>query len=298
MLVDPGVSAATPVDVELAGRELTITRRSIAQLQLSHVRIEGPQTLRWTPAMIARCTRPTFVLIRMRAGHGWLHHRGGEIPLRADECMLLDGREPYEIALAGGSESLWLSLPYDRIEVCLPDPALAVAVPLGTLEPWGAMLCDVMDTIHADGGVSSPPLLVRNVCTALALAVGSIEVRSTSHSRKTFNSLQRTLADLASTCNVTVAEIAQAHGISPRYVHAIFSANGTSCGRELIRVRLERARRLLLDPAQKCRSIDELAWQCGFSDSGHFRRRFRATFGVPPSAMRGHHFAVAQRKIA
>jgi transcriptional regulator GlxA family with amidase domain len=51
-------------------------------------------------------------------------------------------------------------------------------------------------------------------------------------------------------------------------------------------VRLERAQRLLLDPAESRRSIDDIAWQCGFSDAGHFRRRFRAFFGISPSAMR------------
>jgi transcriptional regulator GlxA family with amidase domain len=51
-------------------------------------------------------------------------------------------------------------------------------------------------------------------------------------------------------------------------------------------VRLERAQRLLLDPKAPGRSIDDIAWQCGFSDAGHFRRRFRALFGVSPSAMR------------
>ena len=73
---------------------------------------------------------------------------------------------------------------------------------------------------------------------------------------------------------------------SVRYLHAIYSASGTSCGRELIRVRLERAQRLLLDPTEPSRLIDDIAWQCGFSDASHFRRRFRALYGVSPSTMR------------
>lgn len=200
--------------------------------------------------------------------------------------MLLDDREPYELVFADGSDALWFHLPIDWVERYLPDPQIAVAVPLGNRHPWAGMLRDVLDTIHADDGASSPFLVARSLCTALALTVDTIEVRCTAHSRKTFMSLQRTLAELASTCNVTVAEIAQAHGISPRYLHAIYSANGTSCGRELIRVRLERAQRLLLDPKEPGRSIDDIAWQSGFSDTGHFRRRFRALFGVSPSAMR------------
>ena len=292
MAIAPKSIAATPVgadaDVDLGacGFDGTVTQRSIARLQVSHVTVNGTQTLRRTSAMIARCAQPRFVLIRMRAGQGWLRHRGGEVPLSVDECVLLDGREPFELSFRDGSDCLWFHLPIDWMEGYLPDPQVAIAVPLGGRQPWAGMLREVMDTIHADDGASAPFLVARSVCTALALAVDAIEVRSTAHSRKTFKSLQRTLAELASTCNVTVAQIAQAHGISLRYLHTIYSANGTSCGRELIRVRLERAQRLLLDPTEPSRSIDDIAWQCGFSDAGHFRRRFRALFGVSPSAMR------------
>lgn len=235
------------------------------------------------------CTQPRFMLVRMRSGQGWLHHRGRELPLGPDECVLLDEHEPSETLLCTGSESLWFHLPLDWVESFLPHPQVAIALPLGGRQPWSAVLRDVMDTIH-DDHASAPPLVARSLCSALALTVDDLgSVRATAHARKTFELLQRTLARLACTCNVTVSQIAQAHGISPRYVHAIFSANGTSCGRELMRVRLERALRLLRDPRSVGRSIDEIAWQCGFSDAGHFRRRFRAHFGVPPSALRlGH----------
>lgn len=266
----------------------TLQRRSIARLWVSRMTMHGPQTLRRTPTMIARCPEPRFALIRICSGQGWLHHCSGEVPLHIDECVLLDGREPYALSFGEGSEILWFDLPVDWVESYLPDPQMAVAVSLGSKRPWAGMLRDLMDTIHADADVaeSQPLLIARSLGTALALTVDAIEIRSTVHSRKTFKSLRRTLVELAPTCNLTVAQIAQAHGISLRYLHAICSANGTSCVRELIRVRLERAQRLLLDPSRRSRSIDDIAWQCGFSDPGHFRRRFRELFGVSPSAMR------------
>jgi AraC-like DNA-binding protein len=231
-------------------------------------------------------SRPRFVLIRMRTGQGLLRHRGGETALGPDECVLVDGREPYDLQVGAGSRSVCLHVPVDWVEGYLPDPKLAIGVPLGSLEPWVTMLREVIDAIHADNGASSPPLIARSLCTALALCADAIEVHSTAHSRATFQSLQRTLAELAPTSHVTSAEIAQAHGISRRYLHAIYAANGTSCNRELIRVRLERAHRLLREPSVRDQSIEDIAWQCGFADAGHFRRRFRAQFGVSPSAVR------------
>lgn len=273
---DPGVSGFNGI----------VTRRSIGRLQVGNVTATGTQTIRRTPAGSAHSARSAFVLIRMRTGQAVLRHRGAELPLQEDECVLLDGREPCEIVLADGSQSLWFQLPIDCVESYLPDPQVAVAVPLGNLPPCAGMLREVMDAIFADDAPAPPWLVARNLCTALALTVDAIEVRSTAHLRRTFKALQQTVADLACTCHVTVAQIAAAHGISLRHLHAVYSANGTSCARELMRVRLERARRLLLDPDQRRHSIDEIAWQCGFSDAGHFRRRFRASFGMPPSAMR------------
>lgn len=275
------------LDVEvLAGFTGTLRRRSIGRLQVNHITVHGTQVLKRTPAAIARCARPRFILIRMRGGSAWLHHPGGELPLRTDECVLLDSREPYELTVSGGSESLSFHLPVDWLENHLPDPQVAVAVALGNRQPWAGLLRDTMETIHADRQAPAPHFVAENLCTALALTVDAIELRSTRHLRKTFKSLQETLASLASTCNVTAGEIAQAHGISLRYLHAIYSANGTSYGRELIRLRLERARRLLLASPESNNSIEDIAWQCGFSDTSHFRRRFRAQFGVSPSAMR------------
>ncbi len=278
---------ALDIDVDVTGGfSGTIQRRLIGRLQVNLVSVQGTQILRRTPSIIARCAHPRYVLIRMRAGQGWLRHRSGETPLLKDECVLLDSRDPYELTIGGRSESLSFHLPVDWVESHLPDPQVAVAVSLGSRQPWAGMLRDVMEAIYADSGTSPPFLIAENLCTALALTVDAIEVRATHHSRKVFKSLQKTLADLASNCNVTASDIAQTHGLSLRYLHAIYAANGTSCGRELMRVRLERAQRLLLDPTEPSRKIDDIAWHCGFSDTSHFRRRFRALFGVSPSEMR------------
>lgn len=274
-------------ELELGRRFSGTWRLRVAgRLQIDHIAVDASMVLRRTKALLARCPEARFGVVRMRAGRGLMRHAGGEIPLQADECVLIDSREPLDLTLAGGADLLWYHLPVEWLERHLPDPQIAVGVPLGGRQPWAGVLRDVMDAIHEDFGAASPFLLSESLCSALALTAETIEVRSTRHVRKTFMSLQRTLADLAFTCNVTAGEVAQAHGISLRYLHAIYSANGTSCGRELIRIRLERARRLLLDPAEHGRSIDDIAWQCGFADASHFRRRFRTFFGVPPSALR------------
>ena len=76
-------------------------------------------------------------------------------------------------------------------------------------------------------------------------------------------------------------EIARALGTSTRTLQRRFeSATGRSPSAILQRLRLERARDLLRDPA---RSVGDVAMACGFATQAHFATLFRATFGLTPT---------------
>lgn len=82
------------------------------------------------------------------------------------------------------------------------------------------------------------------------------------------------------------ATIADAFQVSARSVRDVFAANGTTPGRYMLARRLERARTLLLNPAQHQRAIGEIAYAAGFADQAHFSRSFRAAFEQSPSEAR------------
>jgi len=83
-----------------------------------------------------------------------------------------------------------------------------------------------------------------------------------------------------------VATCARHLGISVRYLQALLEADGTRFGGELRRLRLERARDLLADPAHASMRVTDIAFDCGFSDISHFTRQFRARFGESPTSAR------------
>jgi AraC family transcriptional regulator, positive regulator of tynA and feaB len=80
--------------------------------------------------------------------------------------------------------------------------------------------------------------------------------------------------------------IAQDLGISSRYLHYLFAKSSTTFGRELIRLRVERARELLGDERFADTPIGDVASRCGFAEASHFARCFRASFGFSPSDYR------------
>ena len=131
-----------------------------------------------------------------------------------------------------------------------------------------------------------PDLFSQHFGTTLALAAGGSSEASIPTSRNGFHALQLTLADLASAPNLRVEEVAIAHQISARQVHHVYAAQDTTFRSELMRLRLERAHAMLVNERFRAVSVEEIARRCGFSDTRHFRRRFRQHFETTPAALR------------
>ena len=85
-----------------------------------------------------------------------------------------------------------------------------------------------------------------------------------------------------------IEDVAEACGVSIRSVFERFKQKlGVSPHTYLRNVRLDHARRLLLD-GQSQLSVIDVALKCGFSSLGHFAQRYRERFGELPSATLNH----------
>ncbi|MBS7539607.1 acetamidase/formamidase family protein [Ancylobacter lacus] len=82
------------------------------------------------------------------------------------------------------------------------------------------------------------------------------------------------------------ADIAQAEGISERYLQKLFEATGENFSQYVRERRLQRAWHDLSSPGEAAVPISEIAYRHGFSDSAHFSRLFRERFGMPPREFR------------
>ena len=83
---------------------------------------------------------------------------------------------------------------------------------------------------------------------------------------------------------LSVAAVAHAQGISPRYLQRLIEQSGTSFTAQVNELRLQRAFALLRQSGEM--RISDIALQVGFSDLSHFNRLFRSRFGDTPSAVR------------
>lgn len=97
-------------------------------------------------------------------------------------------------------------------------------------------------------------------------------------------------------CTVTPEKIADANGISTRYLHSLFQNSGTTVGKWIRERRLKATREDLLDPSMAQMRVSEISFKRGFNDSAHFSRAFRERFGISPSELRSKAADQAEQK--
>lgn len=83
--------------------------------------------------------------------------------------------------------------------------------------------------------------------------------------------------------NFSVLAVANALGISPRYVQKLFQSTGKTFTGFVTELRLERAFALLRETSATRKRISDIALQVGFSDLSYFDRSFRRRYGTSPS---------------
>lgn len=96
----------------------------------------------------------------------------------------------------------------------------------------------------------------------------------------------------ATNSELSAAEIAEAHAISPRKLFQLWQSQPLSLSDTIMQLRVEAAQRRLI--AQPNLTIAAVARACGFIDASHFSRRFRSALGCTPTDWRIHHRATSR----
>ena len=97
--------------------------------------------------------------------------------------------------------------------------------------------------------------------------------------------IEHNLDDLA----LSVDSIAENFFMSTRSVHRLFAKFDTTVASTVRDLRLETARRMMLSPSQRTKSVSFIASQLGFSSLQVFSRAFTAKYGVGPKHYRESH---------
>jgi AraC-like DNA-binding protein len=244
------------------------------------------QTVRRTPTRIAHSRYAGYFLLQLRTGELRFQQYGREAFIQPGDSVLVDCNAPYRLECLPTTRTVAVRFPQDWLKNWVPAPENLAARPFRSGAGWSTALSAALANLDSDEEFALPPgVVAEQIAALLALAAGP-EMHASSGSEKLLKRILSTIRDRCHEPGLSPGAVADIHGISKRYLHYLFAHASTTFGNELMRTRLEAARRLLGDRRYDALAVSEVAARCGFLEPSHFARRFRKAFGSGPTEFR------------
>ncbi|WP_191229239.1 AraC family transcriptional regulator [Aurantiacibacter xanthus] len=239
---------------------------------------------------------------RKPRGHGQfnlLYLTRGEIDMRshvrsglfgAGEWMLLDNQRGYDFASSEDCECFALYFDEAWVRQQLPSIELAMQRQTSASAEWGSALQSGLSAIAGNFGRATDPLhdyvAFEQIPRLLGLACGVYNERTSVYQDDRFGQVLAIVREEFADPDLGLDAVAGRIGLSRRQLSNVLRANGTTCGREIQRARLDEARRLLASPRCGSLSIGDISASVGLLDAAHFAKLFKCCFGETPSEFR------------
>lgn len=221
--------------------------------------------------------------------------RRGETTLRDGDAMLLSSSVGRTIDRPALVDHRVIRLPRASLRPLVHDIDDAVLRPIPRGTGMLNLLKGYADALFDDPVLSAPDvrqLLVTQLCDLVAVTIGATrDVAAVAEGRGIRAARLRAIktdieANLAFG-DVSPASVARRQNVSDSYIRKLFEGEQTSFSEFVLRRRLLRVHRLLMDPRRVHQSIASFAFEVGFGDLSYFNRAFKRFYGATPSEIRG-----------
>ena len=264
----------------------------VGALQIALVRSDGARVER-TRRHAARARERQLGILVILSGEGVWSHSGQEGTLSAGDVVICDNTRPMSCRYGG---------PVSGVTLRPNEAVLRSRLPFvddlcGARLPGNAGLTRAVAAIA--GCLAEQAAAVRPTEYSLAMANHFVDVLATSCAMARGGAApvdalmparravvrQFVEAHLASP-DLTPRLVAEAAGISPRYLRLLMAEEGERVSALILRRRLEECARQLASPLWRERTITDIAFSWGFNSTAHFARVFKQRFGLAPSDYR------------
>ena len=266
-----------------------LERRVIGPVSMSRLQTEPMQYER-RPRHISGASEEEYLITIPRRSPVEFRQLGRDVRCDPGGFLLERGDEPYKFSYAAANELCVLKISKAVLCEKLRHPDRFCAKIFDGSTGVGALFTMFAGQIftQAPQDSSSAQVLGRQLIELLALtldaqtdadaAVGS-SVRA-AHLRRAEAMIRASLANPA----LSPEMVAEACGISKRYLHELFSGANVTVSQYIREQRLIAARDILELPNPA--PIADIAYRFGFSDQAQFSRLFKAMFGETPTGYR------------
>ncbi len=284
--------AFTPVSLAVPRRGGFLGSVSVGHagpLRVSQIASQ-PQFVRRTEALVRRQPGDIFFLNLPLDEGTYAVQDGRTARLNPGDLVLIDGTRPFTLGFNENFKQISVIIPHDVLMPRLATPLAATAVRVAGRCGVGAIAADAVRSLAAQCESLTQPegrVLADWITQLLALALGSADTGPRPPSRAlllqaALDAVERFLGD----SELSPSHVAGHIGVSPRYLHELFTDHGVSFSQWVLIRRLERCHRDLTDQACAQYTIAAVAASHGLPDPSHFARTFKNRYGTTASDLR------------
>jgi AraC-like DNA-binding protein len=261
--------------------------RHVGGLRLTRFSSSPLSFWKW-PSETANHDSRSCIVITQFAGIRRYVQSGTSVLLGPGDTTLIDSARPWSSSCATGCARVYLRVPRWMMENRLRLREIPIAQKISGICGLGATLSRLSQSLYEE----AEQLKEEEAAAALdayfqilSACIGRAE-SCEQRSPELWPRIQRFIDEHLSDPGLVPAEIAAAADISVRHLHRLFSNAGSTLGNSVRERRLEQCRNDLANPSLRSKTITEIAFSWGFSDSAHFSRSFRRQFGISPRIFR------------
>lgn len=265
----------------------TIDIRDVGGLRLMRFSSSPLSFSKW-PSDSSNADNRFCVVITQFAGVRCYQQNGTSVLLQPGDSTLIDSATPWSSSCSTDCARLYLRVPRWIMQDHLRRVEIPVAQRINGKAHHGAALCRLSQSLYEEAGRMSEEegeAAMEAYFEVLGACLGG-EAHPASRAIELRRQIQRYIDAHISESGLGPVEIAGAMGISVRHLHRLFLVTGSTLGEHIRGRRLTGCRMDMANPRLREKTITEIAFFWGFSDSAHFSHAFRKQFGVSPRAFR------------
>jgi AraC-like DNA-binding protein len=242
---------------------------------------------KWPPDTANPDNRSCIVITQL-AGNRRYMQNGSSVLLNPGDTTLIDSGRPWSSSCGTDCARLYLRVPLSMMENRLRLCQIPIIQRICGTRGAGAILSRLSQSLYEEAELfreEEGAAALDSYFHILSACIGRAENQAPGPPQLR-SRIQRFIDDHLRDPGLRPAEIAAAADISIRHLHRLFSNSGSTLGDCIRERRLEQCRNDLRNLRLGRKTITEIAFSWGFSDSAHFSRSFRRQFGICPRTFR------------
>lgn len=275
----------------------SIEARPFGQLQFTRFS-SSPLSFQKTPLYTVSSENVSYIVITQLQGTQSYCQGKAIVVLTPCDSTVLDSSLPWSSDSADPCARLYLRVPAWLMHEHTGANHLPLSKRINGRFGLGVALFNLATSLYEQAPVLNPDEEVSGLesffhilSSCLGRSFPTAQTHSTNLRGRIATFIEANLTDPA----LTPSDIAAEAHISVRHLHRLFESQGRSVSDWIRERRLEQCRAALSDPCMENKSITEIAFSWGFSDSAHFSRSFRRSFGISPRQFRSQRSRMLNR---